>query len=394
MFRLMNRVYYLQFKFCMGIVLPPGYHVGSQGYAALEWFRQIAAFLISKKYVQSCSGDWLIGHLVMRKKPRTFCNWKWLLVWYLLGFYLTQWFSRDRVSRWADDSSEPSRPRSSHSQILNYSRENDHRKQDIGRTSKGFSTWTSNQCTSKCCSADFLERSLDPKFFAPARQWFQVVHALGNYRENPWAPGLPHAGLPERKFIFPEFQDLERIVDKLELQPSEVILAFPVSKSRLLWPQLKAKVTDLPIVIPISSDAFWWQAKPMGRASCRAAILHLNKIPHLHLTFARKYKMNVLLLAFKRWMTDFEELSKTAGPHEMTSILNDIDQSRDRCGRPQLKDLITNQVSAYIQVTYWRGNASNIPGNILSCSKNVPPCVGAYQPTYSINHSWNPANRF
>ena len=35
----------------------------------------------------------------------------------------------------------------------------------------------------------------------------------------------------------------------------------------------------------------------------------------------------------------------TASPHGLTSILNDLDQSRGRYGRPQLKDLLTDQVS-------------------------------------------------
>jgi hypothetical protein len=72
---------------------------------------------------------------------------------------------------------------------------------------------------------------LDPKFFTQVRHCFgksilvlhidqqfldpedlKLVDALRNYKETSWAPGLPHGGLSERNFIFPDFKDLDRIV--------------------------------------------------------------------------------------------------------------------------------------------------------------------------------------
>ena len=129
------------------------------------------------------------------------------------------------------------------------------------------------------------------------------------------------------------------------MRPFESNPGYSFWKSRPWWPKLKAMVTDLHILIPRSTDAFRWQGKPFGLAHWHVAILHLNKIPHLLLISPRKEKMNDLLLAVERWMTNLEELSRTSGSHNLTSILNDLDETRGRYGRPQLKDLLTDQVS-------------------------------------------------
>jgi len=104
-------------------------------------------------------------------------------------------------------------------------------------------------------------------------------------------------------------------------------------------------VTDSGSLIPKSNDTLRWQEKPIGRDSWHPDFLSLNKIPHLRLTSARNEKMDDLLLAVERCMTNLEELYKTAGPHDLISILNDFDESRGRYGRLQLKDLLTDQVS-------------------------------------------------
>jgi hypothetical protein len=98
-------------------------------------------------------------------------------------------------------------------------------------------------------------------------------------------------------------------------------------------------VTDLLILTATSPDASRWQQKPIGRALWHSFILDLNKILHLRLTSARKDKMDDSLLAVERWMKNLEWLPKTAGPQ-------DLNESRGHFGRLQLKDILTNQLSA------------------------------------------------
>jgi hypothetical protein len=44
-------------------------------------------------------------------------------------------------------------------------------------------------------------------------------------------------------------------------------------------------------------------------------------------------------------MMNLEELSKTAGPHDLNSILDDLNESRGHRGRRHLMDLLIDDVS-------------------------------------------------
>ena len=214
-------------------------------------------------------------------------------------------------------------------------------------------------------ATDFLEWSLNPKFLIQAKhcygelilglhgdsqyldsEEFKVVQPLREYKETSWIPILPGGGLPEGTFIFPDFQELDWIVDKLLEETPEVVLVVPIWKSRPWWSKLKSMVTDLPILIPRSTDSFSFQGRPIGRARWHAAILRLNQNPRLRLSAARKEELENFLFTVDRWMTNLEKLPRSANPGDVETILQDLEDTRARCNRPQLKDLPGVQGSA------------------------------------------------
>jgi hypothetical protein len=83
---------------------------------------------------------------------------------------------------------------------------------------------------------------------------------------------LSDGGLPEGTFIFPDFKELDWVVEKLLEEEPEVVMVVPIWKSRPWWSKLKSMFTDLPILIPRSADSFGFQRRPIGRARWHAAI--------------------------------------------------------------------------------------------------------------------------
>jgi len=97
---------------------------------------------------------------------------------------------------------------------------------------------------------DFLEWSLNPKFLLQAKycsgnlilglhgdgqnldpEEFKVIQLLREYKETYWMPVLPDGGLPEETFIFPDFKELDWVVENLPEEESEVLMV-PIWKSR------------------------------------------------------------------------------------------------------------------------------------------------------------------
>ena len=89
-------------------------------------------------------------------------------------------------------------------------------------------------------------------------------------------PVLPDGGLREGTFIFPDFKELDWVMEKLLEEEPEVVMVVPIWKSRPWWSKLKSMVNDLPILIPRSADSFSFQGRPIGGARWHAAILRLN----------------------------------------------------------------------------------------------------------------------
>jgi len=77
----------------------------------------------------------------------------------------------------------------------------------------------------------------------------------------------------EGTFIFPDFKELDWVVEKLLEEEPEVVMVVPIWKSRPWWSKLKSMVTDLPVLIPRLTDSFSFQGGPIGRATWHAAIL-------------------------------------------------------------------------------------------------------------------------
>jgi len=214
-------------------------------------------------------------------------------------------------------------------------------------------------------ASDFLEKSLNPKFLLQAKYCFgdlilglhgdgqyldprelKVIQPLREYQETSWMPVLPDGGLAEGTFIFPDFKELDWAVEKSQEEEPEVLMVVPIWKPRSWWSKLKSMVTDFPILIPHSPDSFSFQGRPIGRARWHAAILLLNQKPRLTLDAARRDELENFLFTVDRWMTNVEELPRSANPGGIETILEDLEETRARHGRPQLKDLLGAQDSA------------------------------------------------
>jgi len=70
------------------------------------------------------------------------------------------------------------------------------------------------------------------------------------------------------------------------------------------------------------------------------------KKPRLRLNAARRDELKNFLFTEDRWMTNLEKLSRSAKPGDIETILEDLEETRARHGRPQLKDLPGAQDSA------------------------------------------------
>ena len=99
---------------------------------------------------------------------------------------------------------------------------------------------------------DFLEWSLNPKFLIQAKycfgdlilgldgdgqyldlEEFKVIQPSREYQETSWMPVLRDGGLPEGTFIFPDFKELDWVVEKLLEEEPEVVMVVPISETRL-----------------------------------------------------------------------------------------------------------------------------------------------------------------
>ena len=58
-----------------------------------------------------------------------------------------------------------------------------------------------------------------------------MIQLLREYKETSWMPVLPDGGLPEGTFIFPDFKELDWVVENLPEEESEVLMV-PIWKSR------------------------------------------------------------------------------------------------------------------------------------------------------------------
>jgi hypothetical protein len=128
-------------------------------------------------------------------------------------------------------------------------------------------------------------------------------------------------------------------VKKLLEEEPEVVMVVPIWKSRPWWSKLKSMVTDLPILIPHSDDSFSFQGIPIGQARWHAVIPRLNQKPRLRLNADRRDELENFLFTVDRWITNIEKLSRSAKPGDIETILEDLEETRARHGRPQLKDL-------------------------------------------------------
>ena len=124
-------------------------------------------------------------------------------------------------------------------------------------------------------------------------------------------PVLPDGGLPEGTFIFPDFKELDWVMEKLLEEEPEVVMVVLMWKSRPWWSKLKSMVTDLPILIPRSAHSLSFQGRPIGRARWHAAIARLNQKPRLGLNAARKDELEDFLFTVDRWMTNLDKLPRS-----------------------------------------------------------------------------------
>jgi hypothetical protein len=165
----------------------------------------------------------------------------------------------------------------------------------------------------KYCFGDvILSLHGDGQYLDPEE--FKVIQPLREYKETSWMPVLPDGGLPEGTFIFPDFKELDCVVEKLLKEEPEVVMVVHKWKSRQWLSKLKSMVTDLPILIPRSADSFSFQGRPIGRARWHAAILRLNRKPGLRWNAARRDELENFLSTVNRWMTNLEKLPRSAKP--------------------------------------------------------------------------------
>jgi hypothetical protein len=175
---------------------------------------------------------------------------------------------------------------------------------------------------------------------------FEVIQPLRKYQETSWMPVHSDGGLLEGTFIFPDFEELDWVVEKLLEKEPEVVMVMPIWKSIPWWSKLKSMVTDLPILIPRSADSFSFQGRPIGRARLHTAILRHIQKPRLRLNAARRDELENFLFTMDRWMTNLGKLPRSANPGDIETILEDLEETRARHGRSQLKDLPGVQDSA------------------------------------------------
>jgi len=84
-----------------------------------------------------------------------------------------------------------------------------------------------------------------------------------------------------------------------------------------------------------SSDEFRWKENPIGRARWHVTILHVNKIPRLRLHHARQEDLSNAFFAVNRSMTHLEKWRESADLGDVTSTLNDLEESTRSYGRTQ-----------------------------------------------------------
>ena len=64
-----------------------------------------------------------------------------------------------------------------------------------------------------------------------------------------------------------------------------------------------------------------------------------NQKPRLGLNAARRDELENFLFTVHRWITNLEKLPRSANPRDIETILEDLEETTVRHGRPQLKDL-------------------------------------------------------